>query len=164
MKFTLALFALATAQDSGSQAGSQSDSQAYAAEEPAYVAAPEVCLSPCPSHTPCLNKQTGTCSAAIYENYAPAYASYCQQAYPAQQAYSTQETGGYRRLSSGGCPDHTVDSRNLVVTKNWPLWTGFALLFIPALWWISKCLGSMREPEGKTPQGKAVALSTYLSR
>ena len=125
--------------------------ESYAAPVESYAApavtmsAPSLCLAPCPSHAPCLNKKTGACTAKMmFANYEPQYAQadYSQSGGYAQQGGYAQggaqddgaDTGYGRHLSSsGGCPRGTEDSNNLHVTHRWPLWTGFALLLIPSL-------------------------------
>jgi len=73
---------------------------------------------------------------------------------PVQSYGGVSQQGGYRMLQQSygeaqtyaapvamaapeqhcGCPLGTVDTSGNALTKIWPLWVGFALLFLPALW------------------------------
>jgi len=119
------------------------------------MAAPSLCLAPCPNHAPCLNKNTGACTAKMYfAKYEPQYAQggYAQgasqggYAQGASQGDSADAAGYGRHLSSsGGCPRGTEDSNSLHVTHRWPLWTGFALLFAPALYFLCQTSSELME-------------------
>jgi len=123
--------------------------QEYAPQQESYgheeYAAPPVtkCLGSCPSHAPCMDRTTGACSPKAYGMaYQPQYAQSAND-YGGQ----TMQQNGYRVLQSGegSCPPHTKDTNDNRVTKRWPLWTGFALLFIPALWFLCAMFGDLTD-------------------
>merc|ERR1740127_266151 len=155
MKVSLALFALATAataQDS-TQDSTQGVDDSHGAE-PGYMPAPTVCLEACPVEAPCKHPSGGcvqkACTAAPVATYGAPVQSYggvaqqggyrmLQQGYgQQQQSYGEAQTYGAMAAPAQecGCPAGTVDTSGDALTKNWPLWVGFALLFLPALWFM----------------------------
>jgi bacteriorhodopsin len=129
-----------------------------------YMAEPQMCLSACPPHSPCMNKHTGACSPKMYyPEFHAQYAQYAQQGSYAQEG-ATQEGYG-RHLSNGGCPRDTVDSNNLSVNKNWPLWTGFTLLVVPALWFLGGATRELMEDDAtiqNRPGGLKMTIAGFI--
>jgi bacteriorhodopsin len=150
----------------GADATQATEEQSYAAapttsygEEsyaPAYVKVHHVCLGQCFDEAPCLNTDTGAC--------VPKGCGYAQPAeYAGQAGYRLLEESnndyGYEAPAAPetyaapveqyqapvayaapapecGCPDGTVDTGCLYVTKAWPFWVGFILLFLPSAYFI----------------------------
>jgi bacteriorhodopsin len=135
--------------------------QTYGAEtygaQPGYMPAPEVCMDACPVEAPCQHPSGGcvpkACSAVPVATYgAPVqyggvaqqggYRMLQQQGYgQQQQSYGEAQTYAAPVAMAApeqhcGCPVGTVDTSGQALTKVWPLWVGFALLFLPALWFM----------------------------
>jgi len=129
MKLSLALLALVAAADTGygDDAVQQAPEAQYEPEEvvgepqyePMGVASNEafICRQPCPAHSPCLDKVTGTCATKI-------------------EAYGATN-------EKPMCPEGTKDAEHLYVRKTWPFWVGFGLLFAPALWFLCITIGDV---------------------
>jgi len=127
--------------------------ETYAAA-PAYVAAPQVCVV-CDVEAPCWNGATCSPKTFAAASYEPTTYGAAQEAYPA-----TQEQTGYRRLAEdyategeqtfgetyaaphytigGSCPCGSVDTNYYRVTNTVILWIAFALLFIPAFYFMCR--------------------------
>lgn len=150
----------APAGDYGAQQGYTAPSAQYSAS--AYVPHVKQCFKSCPSATPCITKETGVCVPMMADDYAaasytPQYTQAYNGAYDAPQstqAYSqaqeAQDDGAeqreYRRLSHGTCPYGTYKaSCNRVATKI-PLWIGFFLLFLPALYFFALSYSTKFDP------------------
>jgi len=151
MKFALTLIALVAGNaaygDSGSAETQESGYEAAPAFQGYTPFQTKVCLGSCPSGSKCQNKATGACSAPIVRS-APVQ-SYAAQSYaaPAQ----SEEEAAYRSLqyaqateessydnaayeSAEGCPVGTINLDRSHVRNSTVFWVGFALLFIPGLY------------------------------
>jgi bacteriorhodopsin len=126
MKLSLTLLALVAAADVADTGYDQAPEATYEPEqEPQYAeyftasldANAFHCRAPCPEHSPCLNQETGVCGTKI-------------EPYGAKDAKPT-------------CPEGTEHSDNLLVNNTWPFWVGFALLFIPALFFLCVSIGDV---------------------
>jgi bacteriorhodopsin len=146
-----------TTQQAGYEAETPAESYGEYGAEPGYMPAPTVCLEACPVEAPCKHPSGGcvqkACTAAPVATYGAPVQSYggvaqqggyrmLQQGYgQQQQSYGEAQTYGAPVAMAApaqecGCPAGTVDTSGDALTKNWPLWVGFALLFLPALWFM----------------------------
>jgi len=141
--------------DSASYAPQQTYGDEYAGQ-PGYMPAPTVCLDACPVEAPCQHPSGGcvpkACTAAPVATYGAPVQSYgatqqsgyrmLQQGYgQQQQSYGEAQTYGAPVAMAApaqqcGCPAGTVDTSGQALTKTWPLWVGFVLLFLPALYFM----------------------------
>jgi bacteriorhodopsin len=149
--------------DADSQ-GDSSQQAGYEAETPQYgesfgygavLPTHEACLEACPVEAPCKHPSGGcvrtVCSQAPVASFA--YGAAQQSGYRMLQQGSQQQGYGQQQQTYGaqtygapvamaapaqecGCPAGTTDTSGDALTKNWPLWVGFALLFIPALYFM----------------------------
>merc|ERR1719162_1283983 len=162
----------------GAQQGEQAESygeeaapqQTYAAA-PAetYAAAPEVCFQGCPAESPCYGNggcQPSSCGGHTHyaeeqhESYAESpvassagyrrLADYGEQG-EAQQSYGEAAPVAYAAPQEAcGCPPGTVDTVHLALSSPLILWIAFALLFIPAMFFVCRGNDGMQSVLGAT--------------
>jgi bacteriorhodopsin len=125
---------------------------------PAYVKVHHVCLGECFEEAPCLNTDTGACVPKVGGNFAAAPAYGAQQTGYRRLAEESDNSYGYEAPAAQsyaapvesyaapvaysapapefGCPDGTVDTGCMYVSKAWPFWVGFILLFLPSFYFL----------------------------
>merc|ERR1719162_526620 len=142
--------------------------ETYAAAPVAH-AAPKVCFQGCPAESPCYGNggcQPSSCGGHTHyaeeqhESYAESpvassagyrrLADYGEQG-EAQQSYGEAAPVAYAAPQEAcGCPPGTVDTAHLALSSPLILWIAFALLFIPAMFFVCRGNDGMQSVLGAT--------------
>jgi bacteriorhodopsin len=154
------------AQDQGGYGGESAGYEAEPASygEAAIYRAPDICLTACPKEAPCQHP-SGGCAPKSCGGEVQSYGGEAQSGYRRLQDGSQGAQGGYGQAQqsyggeaqyaapaayaapqpSCGCPYGTTDTSGNVLSNTWVLWIGFALLFIPAMWFLCYMFGDLTD-------------------
>jgi len=141
------------------QQESYAPEQTYGEAAPMFVKTTVQCFQGCPVEAPCMGY--GGCVAKSCGAAPVAPVGYATQSYGAtqqsgyrqlqQQGYGQQESYAAPAYAAPapevtcGCPAGTVDTTHLSVNSTVILWIAFALLFIPALYFLCRGFEAVRD-------------------
>merc|ERR1740138_1786327 len=136
------------------QQESYAPEQTYGEAAPMFVKTIVQCFQGCPVEAPCMGyggcvaKSCGAAPVAPVGYGATQQSGYRQlqqQGYGQQESYAAPAYAAPAPEVTCGCPAGTVDTTHLSVNSTVILWIAFALLFIPALYFLCRGFEAVRD-------------------